>query len=262
MPTRILVIEDNPANMELMTYLLNAFGYELLTASDGETGLTMAIREQPDLIICDVHLPQLDGYGVIRVLKRQPALQEIPAIAVTALAMAGDRDKLLDAGFDGYISKPIEPETFIAEIAKFLPAGQAPRTPAPGSPLLLVVCNAESNRARLAPQLGSRETVWADSVRQAVELAQTHTFSLALVDLEGAPEDCLRDIENAKSDAAFAALPLIIFVPSGTPKGRTGAISGTARFLPRTVEPGVLADEIETCLHHENRRQDGDHTDR
>lgn len=262
MPIRILVIEDNPANMELMTYLLNAFGYELLTANDGETGLTTALREQPDLIICDVHLPQLDGYGVIRVLKRQPALRDIPAIAVTALAMAGDRDKLLDAGFDGYISKPIEPETFIAEIAKFLPDGQVPQPPATRSPLLLVICNKESNRTRLAQQLGHREAEWADGLRQAVELAQAHTFSLALVDLEGAPEDCLRDIENAKSDAAFAALPLIIFVSSGMPKARKGAFSGTARFLPRTVEPGVLADEIETCLHQENRRQDGDHSDR
>ena len=129
MPTRILVIEDNPANMELMTYLLKAYGYEVLAANDGETGLNTAITEQPDLIICDVHLPQLDGYGVVRVLKRHPVLHAIPAIAVTALAMAGDRDKLLDAGFDGYISKPIEPETFIAEIARFLQ-----RTVEPGEP--------------------------------------------------------------------------------------------------------------------------------
>jgi len=122
LPTRILVIEDNPANMELMSYLLNAYGYALLTATDGESGLDVATREQPDLIICDVHLPQLDGYGVVRVLKRMPSLRGIPAIAVTALAMVGDRDKLIEAGFDGYISKPIEPETFVAEIERFLSA--------------------------------------------------------------------------------------------------------------------------------------------
>lgn len=122
MPTRILVIEDNPANMELMAYLLKAHGYTLLTATDGESGLAAAAKEQPDLVICDVHLPQLDGYGVVRVLKRTAALRGIPAIAVTALAMVGDREKLIEAGFDGYISKPIEPETFVAEIERFLPA--------------------------------------------------------------------------------------------------------------------------------------------
>jgi CheY-like chemotaxis protein len=119
---RILVIEDNPTNMELMTYLLSAYGYTLLTATDGESGLAMAAREQPDLIICDVHLPQLDGYGVVRVLRRTESLRGIPAVAVTALAMVGDREKLIEAGFDGYISKPIEPETFVTEIEQFLPA--------------------------------------------------------------------------------------------------------------------------------------------
>jgi CheY-like chemotaxis protein len=129
------VIEDNPANMELMTYLLKAHGYTSLTAMDGESGLALAARELPALIICDVHLPQLDGYGVVRVLKRTPSLRDIPAIAVTALAMVGDRDKLIDAGFDGYISKPIEPETFIGEIERFLPdtARFPQRTVEPGA---------------------------------------------------------------------------------------------------------------------------------
>jgi CheY-like chemotaxis protein len=150
--------------MELMIYLLRAYGYEVLSATDGEAGLATAAKERPDMIICDVHLPQLDGYGVVRVLKRQPELRAIPTVAVTALAMVGDREKLLEAGFDGYISKPIDPETFIAGIAKLLPSDQR----------------------------------------------QTKTLS--------APQ--------------------------------------------RTVEPEVLPDEIETCLHQKNRRQDGDHIDR
>ncbi|OWW18544.1 hypothetical protein AYR66_00330 [Noviherbaspirillum denitrificans] len=117
--------------MELMAYLLKAYGYELLAATDGESGLAAAHGDCPDLIICDVHLPRLDGYGVIRALKGTPALRGIPAIAVTALAMVGDRDKLLDAGFDGYISKPIDPETFIADIARFLQRPVEQETDAP-----------------------------------------------------------------------------------------------------------------------------------
>lgn len=122
MTARILVIEDNPANMELMVYLLKAFGHKALPAHDGEEGIAVACKELPDLVICDVHLPRLDGYGVVQFLKNHPRLQSVPIIAVTALAMVGDREKLLDAGFDDYIGKPIDPETFVHLIEHSLPA--------------------------------------------------------------------------------------------------------------------------------------------
>lgn len=118
---RMLLIEDDAANMELMRYLLNAFGHTCLCAQNGTAGLELALKDSPDLIICDVHLPRLDGYGVIRQIRSDPRLQHFPVVAVTALAMAGDRDRLLAAGFDGYISKPIEPEIFVETIEQFLP---------------------------------------------------------------------------------------------------------------------------------------------
>lgn len=121
MPARILVIEDNPANMELMVYLLKAYGHEPLCAHNGREGIDMARVTSPDLVICDIHLPQIDGYGVVDFIKGHAALHAIPAIAVTALAMVGDQEKLLEAGFDGYISKPIDPESFVPFIERFLP---------------------------------------------------------------------------------------------------------------------------------------------
>jgi CheY-like chemotaxis protein len=121
MGSRILVIEDNPTNLELMTYLLNAFGHVTIVAHDGEAGVEAALRELPDLILCDLALPGLDGFGVARRLKREPALAGVPLIAVTASAMVGDRDKVIATGFDGYMSKPITPETFVSEVEAFLP---------------------------------------------------------------------------------------------------------------------------------------------
>jgi CheY-like chemotaxis protein len=112
--------------MELMVYLLKAFGYEPLLANDGEAGIKIARQQAPDLILCDIHLPKLDGYGVIAALRTDPELSAVPIIAVTALAMVGDREKLLASGFDGYIEKPIEPETIVSQIETFLakkPAG-------------------------------------------------------------------------------------------------------------------------------------------
>ena len=115
---RILVIEDNPTNLELMSYLLKAYGHEILTAIDGKEGVEVAHRSRPELIICDVQLPKLDGFGVAARLKSHPALRSIPLVAVTALAMVGDRDKLLTAGFDGYLSKPIQAEHLRRTIAE------------------------------------------------------------------------------------------------------------------------------------------------
>src|SRR5437899_70608 len=112
-----------------MSYLLNAYGHTVLTAVDGCEGIEASRRERPDLIVCDVQLPDMDGYEVARWLKSEPELRTIPLVAVTALAMVGDRDRVLAAGFDGYIPKPIAPETFVAELEKFLPGGKRALNP-------------------------------------------------------------------------------------------------------------------------------------
>jgi CheY-like chemotaxis protein len=117
---RILIIEDNAVNLELITYLLKAFNYDVITADDGSKGIELVQQEKIDLIICDVHLPKFDGYEVARFLKHHPQLHTIPLVAVTALAMVGDRDKVLSAGFDGYISKPINPEMFVKQVDSFI----------------------------------------------------------------------------------------------------------------------------------------------
>jgi two-component system cell cycle response regulator len=130
---RILIIEDNPANIELMSFLLSAYGHAPLSAADGPRGVAAARSERPDLIACDVNLPGMDGFAVLAELKGDPALAGVPILAVTALAMTGDREKVLAAGFDGYISKPIEPESFVAELEAFLTSTPAPAF-APAAP--------------------------------------------------------------------------------------------------------------------------------
>ena len=121
---RILIVEDNPANLELMTYLLQAFGHTVLTAETGLDGLEMTRREHPDLVVCDVQLPDVDGCEIARRLRSDPVSRAIPLVAVTALAMVGDRGRILAAGFNGYLPKPIDPETFVRQIEAFLPVRQ------------------------------------------------------------------------------------------------------------------------------------------
>jgi CheY-like chemotaxis protein len=116
----ILLIDDNPINLDVMSYLLSALGYSVRTAAGGAEGLAMAREMSPDLIICDVLMPDMDGYEVARQLGIDPVLATVPLLGVTALAMVDDRRKVLESGFGGYISKPISPESFVSEVATFL----------------------------------------------------------------------------------------------------------------------------------------------
>ena len=114
--TRILIIEDNPQNRYLAAFLLEHAGHEVHQAETGAQGLEMAKRLIPDLILLDIQLPEMDGHEVTRILKATPSLRDIPVVAVTSYAMAGDREKCLAAGAEGYIEKPIDPDTFAAEV--------------------------------------------------------------------------------------------------------------------------------------------------
>ena len=122
MAARVLLVEDNPANLSLMQYLLQASGYTTLTATDGSEGVVIAKRDSPDVILMDLQLPIMNGYEAARQVKEVPALRGVPIIAVTAFAMVGDRDKILARGFDGYIAKPITPERFVSEVEGFIPS--------------------------------------------------------------------------------------------------------------------------------------------
>jgi CheY-like chemotaxis protein len=120
MPARILIVEDDLVSLELVSYLLRAHGHTPIAARDGAEGLVAAARDRPDLILCDLVMPRLDGYEVARRLKSHPATRSIPLVAVTASAMQGERDRALAAGFDGYITKPIAPASFAADVELML----------------------------------------------------------------------------------------------------------------------------------------------
>ncbi len=117
---KILLIEDNEQNRYMMTFLLEKHGHTVVEAPDGMTGLRSAMADRPDLILLDIQLPAIDGYAVAGALRSRPALAGCPIVAVTSYAMPGDRDKALQAGCDGYIEKPINPETFVGQVTGYL----------------------------------------------------------------------------------------------------------------------------------------------
>ena len=117
---KILVIEDNENNMELISFMLKSSGYEVLQAYRGQDGFDMARTKKPDLILLDIQLPDIDGTVVLDNLRSTAETQAIPVVAVTSYAMTGDSKKLLSAGCDGYIEKPIEPGLFISQVETIL----------------------------------------------------------------------------------------------------------------------------------------------
>jgi two-component system cell cycle response regulator DivK len=117
---RILIIEDNPANMRMAEFLVQSAGHSVLCAKDAEGGLALARADKPDLILMDIQLPGMDGLEATTLLKRDPATRSIPVIALTALAMNGDEERIRAAGCDGYIAKPMRYQQFLVAIASQL----------------------------------------------------------------------------------------------------------------------------------------------
>ncbi len=123
MSARILVVEDSAKSMYLMTYLLQAHTHTVTSAASGEQALNLARASCPDLVVMDLQLPGIDGYQTLAAMRSEPGLCDVPVVAVTSFALVGDRDRILQAGFNHYVAKPIDAATFTDEIDAFLPEG-------------------------------------------------------------------------------------------------------------------------------------------
>lgn len=117
---RALIIEDNEDNMKLIAFILEKHGFSTLEAASGQEGIDMVLKEKPDLVLLDIQLPDIDGLKVLMAIRASEADGGLPIIAITSYAMSGDRERLLAAGCNGYIEKPINPDTIIAEIRRFI----------------------------------------------------------------------------------------------------------------------------------------------
>jgi diguanylate cyclase (GGDEF)-like protein/PAS domain S-box-containing protein len=248
---RILIIEDNATNMELMVYLLRAFGYTPLAAYDGEEGVRMARSEMPDLIICDVHLPKLDGYGVVAELKKDPVLCKIPALAVTALAMVGDRERLLEAGFNGYIGKPIEPDLFVAELESFLPG--APSTPVKNDiATILIVDDHVLNREFLTALLGygGHRLLEAANGAEGLEIMRTERPDLIVSDILMPNMDGYEFVTRVHENPALADVPIIFYTATYREQEAIllAQACGVRWVLPKPSDPDVIVRTVNEAL--------------
>jgi CheY-like chemotaxis protein len=181
----ILVVEDNKDNMKLIDSLLRAYGYSPLLAGGGSEGAEIAVGRCPDLVLLDIRMRGMDGYEVAALLRREPRLEGTRIVALTASAMVGDREKVVAAGFDGYIQKPIDPETFLDQIKDFFPCGiaRARRGERHRVTSVLVLDDQTTDRELPSTELRRVQRIGGFDRRLGARLARTQAPDLIIADI-------------------------------------------------------------------------------
>jgi two-component system cell cycle response regulator len=249
MPARILIVEDDFPSRGLMADLLQAAGHAVSSADDGEAGLRLALDGRPDLVVCAVVLPAMDGYAVARALKADAACAHIPLLAACALAPDGERARLLAAGFDGYICKPIEPGSFVAEVEAFLPA-------APSQPTLLVVDDDAFMREVLVDALEGEpwRILSAGSAEEALALLEREPVDVILSD------QCMPGMQGTELMARVSREHprTVRLILSGLSEieaiERASAAGLVDRHLPKPWAAGALREDLRAAFRLRKER--------
>ena len=267
---RILIIEDNAPNLNLMSYLLMAFGHTVEGARDGQSGLDAIRRQAPDLVLCDIQLPRMSGYQVAQAVRAEPGLLELPLVAVTAMAMRGDSEKGLSAGFTGYVEKPIAPETFSALVESFLPPALRKGSPVnvthpPAAPptldtsqrmarryTVLAVDDVANNLSLMQVILQSvgYRMLTATNMHQGLELMRSDRVDLVISDMHMLAGDGFTFRRAAAAEPALARIPFI-FVSSSVVRDedrREAEQLGVCQLLEWPLEPQNLIKAAQACL--------------
>lgn len=269
MCARVLVVDDDPVNLDLMIYLLDAFGHTPIPANGGALALETVLTTKVDLVLCDIQMPGIDGFEFLHRLTEARA-HHPPVVGVTALAMVGDREKILAAGFNGYMAKPISPETFVEEVERYLSISQrvnhqtpreAPHTEAPyAAPhaaarkdvRILVVDDEPANLQilRLLLDHWGFDVLVAENGNAALDLARREKPDAIISDVHMPEGDGIELIENVRRDPSLKGTPIILVSATG-PRSRAverGIALGGSTFLVRPFEPEVLLDALTESL--------------
>lgn len=265
---RILIIEDNHENLNLMSYLLSKSGYEVVSAMDGEDGLSKAATETPDLIICDIQIPKIDGLEVIKRLKSSTSLSKIPVIAITAYAMVGDRERILQTGCNDYISKPIQPEIFVSQIEAKLPTQKIinslnnvlsskgigdnhvlEESAYRGTVLIVDDSPADLYLSEMLIRSIQLRPVLAHNIFKAIELIDIEKPNLILSDYHLNENTALDLIAAVKNKCGFMTIPFIV-ISSSLTQNKRQALRETKEIediITRPIEPELFLSIIESA---------------
>lgn len=258
MSRRVIVVEDNPTNLELMLYLLESFGYEAAGFSRAANALEALQKEPFDLGLVDILMPEMDGFEFAQRVRADERTKTLPLIAITALAMVGDRERVLGAGFDGYMAKPIDPERFISQLQLFFAEAQRKRERAqpPSGPLILAVDDVQVNRqvirGALAP-FGYRIAEASGAHEALAEIAREKP-ALILCDVHMPAGDGFSLVESVKLNEQMRDIPFIFISSTAwqTRDKRRAMELGANKFILRPIDPQKLLDEVRSAIRDGN----------
>jgi two-component system cell cycle response regulator len=265
---RILVVEDTAYSLQLMTYLLTAYEHTVVEAVTGEQAVELAAATTPDLVVLDLQLPGIDGYQTLSALRSVPGLDGVPVVAVTSFAMVGDRDRALGAGFDHYLTKPIDPESFVDEINTRLPErlrGRDRPPPGPestpatdesasepgergGADILVLddsIINQTLLRSILEPH-GYRVRV-ASTVEEAITAVAAASPDLVLSDVHVGHQSGAELLSHLRAVPVRTVVPFA-FLSATTDWQDPVLGDGNTAFIRRPIEPPALLDEVRSLL--------------
>jgi adenylate cyclase len=247
---KLLYIEDNEDNIYMLTQRLTKQGFEVLVARDGEHGVALALAERPALVLMDLSLPVVDGWEAARRLKEDPGTKSIPVIALSAHAMAGDREKALTAGCDDYDTKPVDFARLLSKIRTLLSEGGRALTD--GEARILVVDDNEDNRYTLTRRLrheGWTNVAVANDGRQALELLLTQPFDLVLLDLMMPEMSGDEVLARLQLDPERRDIPVIMISATTELDSVVHCIKlGAVDYLPKPFNPVLLRARVGACL--------------
>lgn len=254
MSRRVIVVEDNPTNLELMLYLLKSFGYEAAGFARAADALAALEQEPFDLGLVDILMPEMDGFEFAKRVRASERTKSLPLIAVTALAMVGDRERVLGSGFDGYLPKPIDPERFVSQLQLFFGQAQRKREPAqtPSGPLILTVDDTEVNRQviRGALEPFGYRIGEASGAHAALKEIAREKPALILCDVHMPAGDGFTLAERVKSDEQMRDIPFIFISSTAwqTREKRRAMELGAQKFILRPIDPQKLLDEVRSAI--------------
>jgi two-component system cell cycle response regulator len=264
----ILVVEDTPHNLQLMTYLLEAHGHTVDGADTGERAVEHAAQSHPDLVVMDLQLSGIDGYQALHALRALPNVPAVPVIAVTSFAMVGDRDLALAAGFDHYMTKPIDPETFTTEIESYLPehlhgarqsrqwadpldsaAAERPTPPGAATVDVLVLDDSPTNLALLRSMLepSGYHVRTSSTVDEAIAAVDATRPDVVLSDVHVGQQRGTELLAHLRAVPELAAIPFA-FLTSTAIGVDWLANDRNIHVIFRPIEPAALLDEVKTLV--------------